>query len=183
MESRTAPLYRLFFAIKPPAMITLQIDHFARTLMPDAQHVAAAHQHVTIGITTDAVDYPYEVIKALRRAAGGVQAEPFDLRLDRLSVGGRSAALCPSRRNEGLALLQAEVARAMARAGATARPGWRFDPHQTLFYRETRPTQRRIAGFGWRVEELVLVCSHVGHTRHEPLGAWPLVGGAQLRLL
>ena len=95
MESRTTPLYRLFFAVKPPALVTRQIDHFARTLAPDAQHVAAAHQHVTLGITTDAIDYPYEVIKTLRRAAGGIRAEPFDLLL------ATRGSLCCRRRWSG----------------------------------------------------------------------------------
>ncbi|MES2174522.1 MAG: 2'-5' RNA ligase family protein [Pseudomonadota bacterium] len=182
MESRTSPLYRPFFALKPPPVVARQIDHFAATLAPGADRILPEHQHVTLGITTDWPDYPYELIKALRRAAAGIMAEPFDLMLDGVHVGGQSAALRPSRSIAGLKTVQQQVAAAMARAGATPRPGWRFSPHQTLFYSDARPSQQRIEGFGWHVDEVVLVCSHVGRTRHEIMGSWPLKGDAQYRL-
>ena len=183
MEARAALLYRPFFALKPPLHVARQIDHFARTLDPAARHVLTEHQHITLGITTDAPVYPYELVKALRRSGAGIGAAPFDLTLDRLSVGGQSAALRPSHMIPGLEALRREVARAMRAAGALPRPGWTFSPHQTLFYRQSRPEQRAIAGFGWRVEELVLICSHVGQTRHEVVGRWPLIGERQYRLL
>jgi 2'-5' RNA ligase len=179
MESRTAPLYRPFFALKPPPVVARRIDHYAQGLAPDADRILPEHQHVTLGITTDREEYPYELIKALRRAGAAIMAEPFDLLLDGVNFGGRSAALRPSRSISGLKQLQRQVASAMARAGATPRPGWSFSPHQTLFYRDGRPGQQSIDGFGWRVEELVLICSHVGHTRHEIIGTWPLLGSAQ----
>ncbi|BBE00044.1 2'-5' RNA ligase [Sphingobium amiense] len=183
MEARAVTLYRPFFALRPPPQVARQIDHFARTLDPAADHILTAHQHVTIGITTDAPVYPYELVKALRRAAAGICAAPFDLMLDRLSIGGRSAALRPSGAISGLSALRQEVDRAMRAAGALPRPGWTFSPHQTLFYRHSRPEQRTISGFGWRVEELALICSHVGQTRHEVIGRWPLIGDRQYRLL
>ena len=183
MQNRVQSLYRAFYAIKPPERIARQIDHFADRLDPAAHRVLADHQHMTLGITTDAPVYPYELIKALRRAGAGISAEPFDLMLDRLSIGGRSAALRPARAVPGLMALRQEIVRAMRSADATTRPGWTFSPHQTLFYRDGRPDQRPVPGFGWRVEEVVLICSHVGRTRHEVVGRWPLTGAAQYRLL
>lgn len=182
MHIRTRPLYRLFFAVKPPPVVARQIDHFAECLDRRAQRIRPDHQHVTLGITADWPDYPYERIKALRRAAAGIMAEPFDLLLDRLSMGGRSAALRPSHSIAALKQLQQQVADAMRRADVTPRPDWSFSPHQTLFYRDGPPDQRPIDGFGWRVEELVLICSHVGRTRHELIGSWPLQGSAQYDL-
>ena len=183
MDRPASPLYRLFFAVKPPIIVARQIDYFAQNIAPDAHHIGIAHQHVTLAVTADWPDYPYERIKALRRAAIGIMADPFDLWLDRLSQGGRSAALRPSHGVDGLKRLQRQVVETMQRAGATLRPGWAFSPHQTLFYRDGRPDQRPIEGFGWRVEEVVLICSHVGRSRHEQVGAWPLRGSAQYRLL
>jgi 2'-5' RNA ligase len=182
MRVRAAPYYRLFFALKPPPVVARRVDHFAELLAPGADRILLAHQHVTLGITTDWPDYPYELVKALLRAATGLMAEPFDLLFDQLSYGGRSAALRPSRGIPPLKALQHQVAAAMKRAGATSRPGWSFSPHQTLFYRDGAPGPQPIAGFGWRVEEFVLICSHVGRTRHETLGRWPLRGGAQYSL-
>lgn len=183
MEGRTPSLYRLFFALKPPMVVARQIDHFAQELESESARIAPAHQHVTLGITADWPDYPYEQIKALRRSAGRIMAAPFDLWLDRVTMGGRSVALRPSHRIDGLKQVQQQVAEAMQRAGVTSRPGWRFQPHQTLFYRDGPPMQRRIAGFGWRVDSVVLLCSHVGRTRHDVVGTWPLQGNAQYRLL
>src|SRR3546814_20926969 len=94
MESRpTDTLFRLFFALKPTALIARQTDHFAESIAGGARRIAVDHQHVTLAITSDHVDYPYAVIKALMWAGTGVMAEPFDMRLDRLSVGMRSRPL------------------------------------------------------------------------------------------
>lgn len=182
MESRTSPSYRLFFALKPPPVVARQIDRFAGTLATDVQNIPIENQHVTLGITDDWPDYPYEMVKALRRSAARMMAEPFDLLMDGVNVGARSAALRPSQRIAGLKQVRRQVADAMARAGAMPRAGWHFSPHQTLFYRAGQPAQQRIDGFGWRVEEVVLVCSHVGRTRHETIGTWPLLGDAQYSL-
>ncbi|NWK95108.1 2'-5' RNA ligase [Sphingobium lactosutens] len=182
MQVQIQPLYRLFFALKPPPVVARQIDHFAEGVDPDAQRIRIDHQHVTLGITADWSAYPYERIKALRRAATGIMAEPFDLMFDRLSLGGRSAALRPSHSIAGLKQLQHQVVDAMRRADIMMRPDWSFSPHQTLFYREGPPAQRPIEGFGWRVDEVALVCSHVGRTRHELIGSWPLRGSAQYDL-
>lgn len=182
MTAPVTPLYRLFFALQPPPIVARQIDHFAHELAPDARRILIDHQHVTMGISADWPDYPYEQIKALRRAASGIDADPFDLWLDRFNQGGRSAALRPSRSIDGLKALQQQVAMTMKRAGVMSRPDWSFSPHQTLFYRDGRPDQRAIAGFGWRVDELVLICSHVGRTRHQAVGRWPLTGSGQYNL-
>lgn len=183
MEARTTLLYRLFFALKPPPQVARQIDHFAETLDAAADRIRPENQHVTIGITNDETSYPYERIKALRRMGAGIGAAPFDLMLDRLSIGGRSAALRPSHAIQGFGALRQEVVRAMRSAGAPSRTGWSFSPHQTLFYRQSRPEQRAVPGFRWRVEEVVLICSHVGRTRHDIVGRWPLTGDRQYRLL
>ncbi|CAM5460014.1 hypothetical protein SSCI18S_02940 [Sphingobium scionense] len=88
MLARTAPLYRLIVALKPPTRVTRQIDHFAETLAPDADRILPAHQHITLGITDDWPDYPYGLVKAMHRSFTGILADPFDLSLDQLSEGG-----------------------------------------------------------------------------------------------
>lgn len=176
------PLYRLFFALKPTPVIARQTDCFAESIAKGARRILPDHQHMTLGVTVDYVDYPYGAIKALRRAATAVSGEPFDLHLDHLSIGNLSAALRPSRTVPQLKELQQQIMDAMAKAQVAVRPGWSFAPHQTLFYREARPEHRRVDGFCWAVQEFVLVCSHVGHTRHDVLGSWPLIGSDQYRL-
>ncbi|SEJ00978.1 2'-5' RNA ligase [Sphingobium sp. AP50] len=182
MGRRAAPTYRLFFAVKPPPVVARRIDHYAEILAGGADRILPAHQHVTLGIMADMPTYPHDRIESLRAAATQIMADPFDLLLDRLSYGGRSAALRPSRNNAPLVRLQRQVAEALKRSAAPPRDDWSFSPHQTLFYRDGPPAQRRIDGFGWRVEELVLLCSHVGRTRHDVVGTWKLQGSAQYSL-
>ncbi|KKW92364.1 MULTISPECIES: 2'-5' RNA ligase family protein [Sphingobium] len=183
MESRPSQsLFRLFYALKPSLLIARQTDHFAETIAGDARRIAVEHQHVTLAISCDYDDYPYAVIKALLRAGTGIKAEPFDLRLDRLSIGNRSAALRPSHSVPLLNALQRQIATAMKGAGVLSRPGWSFSPHQTLFYRDGPPEQRRVEGFSWHVDQFMLVCSHVGRTHHETLATWRLNGSGQYKL-
>ena len=181
-DLQSKPLYRLLYALKPTLRIARQTDHFADTLGMSGHRVRPEHQHVTLAITADHPVYPYEAIKALQRARSGVRAEPFDLPLDRLSFSNRSAALRPSRKIPPLHALQREIVAAMGGQGIGLRPDWSFRPHQTLFYREGRPETRRVDGFTWRVEQFLLLCSHVGRTRHEILGTWPLKGDGQYSL-
>ncbi len=177
-----APVYRLFYAFKPPTAVARQVDHFAEGLADGAPRIRVEHQHVTLGITADYGGYPHTVAERLLRAGAAVMADPFEVRLDHLSFANRSVALRPSRAVPPLNALQRELTCAMRRVRVPLRPDWSFSPHQTLFYRKGAVGQRRIEGFGWRVEDFVLVCSHVGRTYHEELGRWPLRGGAQLSL-
>ena len=181
-DMRAKPLYRLFFALKPTLLIVRQTDHFVESLGGEQDRILPDHQHLTLAVTADHVDYPYAVVKALLRAGTTVMAEPFDLLLDQLSFSNRSAALRSSRAVPLLGDLQRSVATAMRGAGVALRPGWSFSPHQTLFYRKGRPDQRKVEGFPWRVEQFVLLCSHVGRTRHDILGTWPLRGDGQYSL-
>ena len=181
-DMRSKSLYRLFFGLQPSPVVARQTDHLAESLAEGPRRILPEHQHVTLAITADYDDYPYAVIKALLRAGTTVMAEPFDLPLDRLSFSNKSAALRPSSSVPLLNALQRAIIDAMRGAGVSLRPGWSFSPHQTLFYREGRPEQRRIEGFNWRVERFALICSHVGRTRHETLGTWPLKGDGQYSL-
>ena len=182
-DMRADTKYRLFFALKPSPIIARQTDHFAETLGGGERRIRPEHQHVTLAVTADYVEYPYAVIKALLRAGTTVEAEPFDMRLDRLSFSNRSAALRPSRSLPLLNQLQKSIIDAMRGAGVALRPGWTFSPHQTLFYRDGPPAQQSIDGFLWSLDQFVLVCSHVGRTRHDILGTWTLNGDGQYELL
>ncbi|HWV11732.1 MAG TPA: 2'-5' RNA ligase family protein [Sphingobium sp.] len=138
-DMRAGTLYRLFFALKPPVTVARQTDHLAETLGGDERRIRIEHQHMTLAVTADYVEYPYAVIKALLRAGTSVEAEPFDLRLDKLHFSNQSVALRPSRSVPLLNELQRAIADAMWRAGVALRPGWSFSPHQTLFYRKGPP--------------------------------------------
>lgn len=108
------------------------------------------------------------------RAGEAVAAAPFDLTLDRLSGGQRTVALRPAHSAPPLRALHAAIARAMSEQGVAMRPGWQFNPHLTLVYRDGENVARPTDAFGWPVREFVLIESLVGLTRHDVLGRWPL---------
>jgi 2'-5' RNA ligase len=181
-NDQSLSLHRLFFALKPACMEAHRIDAYVHEIARDARPIRVEHQHVTLAITGDFQSLPPVLVDAMRRAGEAVRAAPFDLRFDRLMASNRSLALRPGGTVPQLVALQHAIAAAMAQQGVPMRADWRFSPHQTLAYRKGAPGNRKIDGFGWRVEDFVLIHSHVGRTRHDELGHWRLAGDDQLAL-
>ncbi len=174
MQHAVLHLDRFFFALRPPGPEARRIAAFAERLEEGGRRVRWEHLHMTLAITDDFEDYPYDLVKALRRVGDRVAAAPFDLVLGQLSGGNRSTALRPQHGVPGLKALQGTIADRMREGGVPMRREWRYSPHVTLFYRNGAPFSRPVAEFGWHVEELFLIRSHVGRTRHDVLGHWPL---------
>jgi RNA 2',3'-cyclic 3'-phosphodiesterase len=59
-------------------------------------------------------------------------------------------------------------------AGLPLRRGVRFNPHITLSYQHGNPFEEQIDSFSWLAEEFLLIHSHIGLTRHDVVGRWPL---------
>lgn len=47
-------------------------------------------------------------------------------------------------------------------------------PHLTLGYPAGQPFSRAIPPIEWTAADLVLIHSHLGQTRHDIVGRWPL---------
>lgn len=170
-----APLaHRYFFALLPDAVTARRIHAFAERTFGAKGLMRPDRLHVTLAITPDFDVHDPALTAALLRAGAAVAATPFDLTLDLLSGGQRTAALRPTHSVPPLRILQAEIARAMAEQGAAMRPDWRFNPHLTLVYRDGENVSQPTEDFGWAVQEFVLIESLVGLTRHDILGRWPL---------
>jgi 2'-5' RNA ligase len=166
--------HRYFFALLPDPVSRSRIRAWAERALGAEGLQAADRLHVTLAITADFTTPQLPLADALMRAGGRVRAAPFDLVLDRLSIGGRSAALRPAHSQAPLRELQARIARAMMREGVAMRPDWKFSPHVTLAYHDSRPVTRPVKDRGWPVSEFALIHSLVGLTRHEVLGRWRL---------
>jgi 2'-5' RNA ligase len=166
--------HRYFFAALPDPVSAARIHAWAeRTLGPYGMQ-GAERLHVTLAITDDFAAPQSSLVEALIRAGERLAAAPFDLLLDRLSIGGRSIALRSGHIQPAMRELQARIARALAAEGTGMRQGWRFSPHVTLGYRESPSSTQPVANLGWTVSEVALIHSLVGVTRHEILGRWPL---------
>lgn len=168
-----AIFHRAFFALQPSQNAGAAI--YRQSLLCGAgRRVRPEHLHLTLAITEDYAAPPQTVIDRIIRLAEELWLAPFELKLDWLTGSEHSLALCPTRKPPELLLLQLQLQKALALSGIR-RPGWRFSPHVTLLYRNGAPFSRLIAPISWWVSELVLIHSHVGLTRHDIVGRWPLL--------
>jgi 2'-5' RNA ligase len=174
--SVTPLAHRLFFAVRPPSPLNVQMSNFAGVEADGGPRIRYDHLHTTLAITGDYAAEPKHAIETLLEAGDNVEAAPFVMKVDKLAASRRSVALRPSRRIDELYVLQKQIIQAVRRLGLVLREGWSFNPHITLFYRDGAPFNRSLPGFHWRVDELVLVHSLVGLTEHHVLGRWPLRG-------
>ena len=177
-------LHRPFFALVPPRPLARRVAAAAGWFQRGPGGLPAERLHLTLFILDDMVELPPDVTDALRDIGASLRLAPFEVVLDMASGGGRSIALRPSHRNDSLARLHGLLADGARARGIAERPGYRFAPHMTLGYRIGESFSQRVAPVAWTADEIVLIDSHVGRTRHEVLGRWPLVddGGEQLSL-
>lgn len=167
--------HRLFFAVRPPIALARQIANAASWFETEGLPVAAERLHVTMFILDDRFDLPDTLVAALRRVGDGIAAAPIGIAFDRVGGGERSIALRPSRRIAALDALQRQLAERSRAEGIERRAGYVFNPHMTLGYRDGRSFTAAAPPVAWTARELVLIHSHLGRTRHDVLGRWPLV--------
>lgn len=166
-------LHRLFFAVKPAMRVIPAIEAAQRGHAFD-RRVKREHLHITMEIFDDQIGVPEDFADALMAIGNDIDMPGFLLSLGREVGTTRSVALRPKGRSTGLALLQRAIHARVIAAGLSAREGWSFNPHMTLGYRLEPPFARSIDPIMWQVEELVLVHSHVGQTKHDTIGRWAL---------
>lgn len=177
---KAADCHRIFFALQPSPSTRHAVHRLSLTLGA-GRRLRPEHLHMTLAITEDFAEPPRSLMDRMRRIPGELPLTPFEMVLDRVTGSGSSLALCPSEKPWQLKLLQLQLQKALVFSGIR-RTGWRFNPHVTLLYRDGLPSLKLVAPISWRVDELVLVHSHVGLTRHDIVERWPLLpgGGASL---
>ncbi|WP_182911914.1 2'-5' RNA ligase family protein [Sphingomonas cavernae] len=183
MKHSPIVLHRLLFAVRPPLTLARQIEQSAIWFRPGATRVRADNLHITLEIFEDHPTFPERLAEVLMEAGKAVAAEPVEIVLDQVSGSKRSVALRPRRRIPALDQLYKAIALEVKRAGLTPRPDYSFSPHVTVLYRDGAPFTQAIDPIRWTADELVLVHSLVGRTRHDVLGRWRLRGSRQYALL
>jgi 2'-5' RNA ligase len=171
-----ASCHRLFFAVRPPIVQARQIGHAALWLGAGHDGLKPEHLHVTMAILDDADSFPAAEAEAMTVAGGTIAAAPVQIIFDMAARSSRSMALRARRKNAALAALRSRIVDAMARQSLEQRHDYAFNPHMTLFYRDGAPGSRQITPVQWIADELLLIHSHVGLSRHDVLGRWPLTG-------
>jgi 2'-5' RNA ligase len=119
-------------------------------------------------------------IAALRTAAASVTMPPFRVSLN-LAMSFRGNPTWPfvltgDEGVSGIEMFRQELIRALWKAGIKLRAKSDFVPHMTLFYSERDLGTRAVEEMDWTVHGFCLVRSLYGHSRHVPLGQWPLPG-------
>jgi len=178
-------LHRLFFALLPPPVLARQVATAAGWFEPEGRALAAERLHVTMFILDDRPSRPDALVHALKAIGRSVDRGPVAVTLDRATGSRRSVVLRPAHRHPALHDLHARLGELARERRIAPRERHGFAPHMTLGYRDGEPFTQPVSPVGWLARELVLIDSHVGRTRHEVLGRWPLVArdDPQLALL
>jgi 2'-5' RNA ligase len=177
------PAGSLFLAAVPSAGDALRIADLGARVQAD-HHLEGRLRpprvlHVTLADLT-ACPYAEDVVRdAVRVALGKLRHPAFDVAFDHIQSfdNGGDEAPCVLRGGPGAAELRALqdwLRSNLARVGLDCRrlPA----PHMTLLYSARRAPECRVEPVAWTANELVLVRSHFGKTRHEVLDRWPLQG-------
>ncbi len=178
-----ARLHRLFYALRPaPGAVQAIVEarrQFCERHGLGGRPVAAGRLHVTLHWLADHAEFPRGLCDAAAEAASSLQAESFDVCFDHVGSIGTLDSPGPLvlTGGEGLAALrrfQRVLGDAMQAAGLGDYVRSRFKPHVSLLYPGTFVAREAIDPLEWRVEELLLIDSHVGEGVHEVCGRWPL---------
>lgn len=176
------PTDRLFLAVFPDEAAKDRLDALAHGLRAgrglSGRPLARDRFHCTLRHLGDFAGVPQHIVDAASRAAASLVSTPaFDVTFDRLvSFGGREQkpwVLLGGEGAEGLQALHSKLQPALAKIPGVPRET-RLTPHVTLLYDRTGVPEQAIDPIGWTVNEVVLVHSLLGQTRHVPLARWSL---------
>ena len=127
---------------------------------------------MTLLAFVDLADFPPEFVAVLMKTLAGFEAEAFDVAFDTI-VEREAVTLRASKPLSAARALQRRMRDFLKRhdfpwfGGAPV-------PHVTLNYHRDGLGDQRIDPIAWRVEEIFLIESIYGATRHEPRGRLPL---------
>lgn len=184
MRAMHISAHRLFFALRPDAETAGAIEA-AMAGLKNATAVRhrplkPANLHVTLHFLGDFVEFPADLAVRANTVAAAIKFAPFEFVLDRIaSFRGRNQSpwvlRCAPDSETGLRDFWQRLGDALTRAGLDAELERRFTPHATIAYGDAElPEAISIAPIRWRVHEFVLIDSHIGRSRHEAIGRWPL---------
>jgi 2'-5' RNA ligase len=156
----------LYLMIKPYAGQAAMMDGLRRE-HDLSRNYAVDRFHMTLVPFGDIRTIPPQYLDLIRRAAASLQAEPFEVTLNRISgnalVGSRMQALRDFRRSLVTRLETFEI----------DLPDYAFKPHASLTYEEWKPRNILVSPISWHVRQLLLINSIHGKG-HQLLDSWNL---------
>jgi len=168
---------RLFFALWPDDSLRHTLYKVTRhTLrLSGGRPVQPANFHITLAFLGN-LDADGE--RQARQAADSLDAEPFELQLDRLGFWPEPGMLWVGSTQVPVAVqtLAAELVKALRMRGLEPDPQ-PFIPHLTLARKVVQPGQLgELRPLHWQVQEFALLRSltHAHGSKYQPLAFWPL---------
>jgi len=156
----------LYLMIKPYAGQAAAMDGLRRTHGLSRKY-AVDRIHMTLVPFGDIRTISPQNLDLIHRAAASLQAEPFQVTLDRIKgnalVGSRMQAVCDFQRSLVTRL----------EAFGVDLPDYAFNPHASLTYEEWKPRNTPVSPIRWQVRQLLLINSVHGKG-HQLLDSWPL---------
>ena len=175
------PTDRLFFGIYPPAAVAERIEVLARRLREREGLRGKIHQadrfHITLFHVGDFAGVPADLLAKCEVAAAALRFAPFEVAFDSAQSFSSQPRNRPFtlRGTDGVAILiemRQALATEMMKVGLAREARTGFTPHVTLLYDDHAVDEIEVPPVSWRVESFVLVRSHLGQTRHDPLRTW-----------
>lgn len=178
----------VFLALLPPWEVRMQ----AIRLQQELASRCGIHEglmgierlHMTLWSLGMFKGVPETLLPVIDQVARAVDAAPFDVVLDSLGGWPQGGAALFSRRpafRSAVCRYQRALVDALRSAGLVHPKARRFQPHMSLVYARQHVPPCGLEPIPWHVNELVLVHSLHGQSRHVVLGRWPL-WSRQMRL-
>jgi 2'-5' RNA ligase len=177
------PTDRLFLAVFPDAQHGTELEALAERQLAAARlagkRVEAARLHVTLFHLGDYTELPPGLIAQATDALSQLAADPFTIHFDQVgSFSNRQSSgafvLAGGDGNQALHALHKQLAAHLRAGGLALHTRDSFTPHMTLAYDKAAVPFAQIDPVGWPVEEVVLIRSMLGKTRHIRLANKPL---------
>ncbi len=182
----SAPIHRLFFALRPDADVAREIESVAATIKASGRvrgrWVQPSKHHLTVHFLGNHAGHPALVSERARAAAQHVRLAPFDIELARVETFfARRQSPCVVRCSPDsdclLDKLRATLGGALAGAGLAHLLEERFTPHVTIGYVDGHLSEPIVMpAIAWRVRDFALIESHGPAAQHDVLDQWSLRG-------
>ena len=173
----------LFFALQPDEEERQRVDQESQVLRNSLGFgqtkgaLGADRLHVSLHDLGEHEAVPKERIARAMRVGQMMQSQPIVLNLDQAMARGQHAQkpliLLGSHVQSALVALHRQLGMALADVGEPVRKS--STPHMTLAYVPDELILQAVPPLCWTARHLSLIWSHVGETRYEYLGRWPLL--------
>jgi len=182
------PKYSLFLAILPDSSAIQQIEGL--TVGLSTRHnltgklLESHYLHITLHYFGQHVEIPSDLIGNIEQACetAAKQISPFEVTFNQTVSFSSSKEKAPfvllgnDQNHTALNNCYDTLLKHLIKHRCSVERNAKFKPHVTLLYDRQRLAEQPTESISWRANEIVLVCSEVGLTKHRHLKRWQFRG-------